>query len=308
MIPAQTDAAKTGEVTILAVDDDPVALLMIEGLLVKLGYQTRTATNGQEALQILSEGGAISTILLDREMPGLSGVDVVRRLKADRLWARIPVIMVTGADDPDQIREGIDAGVFYYLQKPADARILSSVLMAALRQAEQSRLLQSGEASTRGFDLTEAAKVEFRTMEDAAAMAGFMANYFPDPDRAVEGLAALFFNAVEHGICAIGFEAKGQLLADGRLKDEIQQRLAARRDMRARATLARRADGVMVLVDDPGQGFNARDFLTVDLARSGAAHGRGILRAKTMHFDDLKYNDQGNRAVAFMRKQPAFEW
>ena len=294
--------------TLLAVDDDPVALLMIEGLLVNLGYQARTAASGEEALVLLSQGLGIRAILLDREMPGMNGVEVVRRLKANRSLARIPVIMVTGANDPDEIREGIDAGVFYYLQKPVDARILASVVQAALRQAEQSRLLQEGETSTRGFELTEAAKLEFRSPGDAASLAGFVANYFPDPDRAVEGVAALFFNAVEHGICGIGFEEKGRLIASGGLVEELGRRLAARPRMRARATIARRSDGIMRLVDDPGRGFDWRDLQPVEVGSRSAGNGRGILRAKALCFDDLKYNASGNRAVAFMRNQPAFEW
>lgn len=294
--------------TILAVDDDPVALIMIESLLQTLGYQTRTASSGEEALLLLSQGLGIRTVLLDREMPGLDGIGVVRKLKSNRFLARIPVVMVTGADDPDEIREGIDAGVFYYLEKPVDARILSSVVQAALRQAEQTQMLQGGETTSRGFDLTEAAKIEFRTLEDATSLAGFMANYFPDPDRAVEGIAALLFNAVEHGICAIGYEEKGRLIESGRLADEVARRLAARPRMRARATMARRSDGVMLLVDDPGRGFDWRDFLSVEAARGSSTHGRGILRAKALSFDDLKYNDPGNRAVAFMRKQAVFEW
>lgn len=169
-------------------------------------------------------------------------------------------------------------------------------------------MLQGGETTSRGFDLTEAAKIEFRTLEDATSLAGFMANYFPDPDRAVEGIAALLFNAVEHGICAIGYEEKGRLIESGRLADEVARRLAARPRMRARATMARRSDGVMLLVDDPGRGFDWRDFLSVEAARGSSTHGRGILRAKALSFDDLKYNDPGNRAVAFMRKQAVFEW
>ncbi|SLN69427.1 hypothetical protein AQS8620_03275 [Aquimixticola soesokkakensis] len=296
------------QTTILAVDDDPVALTMIEALLQRLGYATQSARSGEDALERLGAGFEPSVILLDREMPGLNGIDVVRRLKESRDLARIPVIMVTGSDDPDEIREGIDAGVFYYLQKPTDARILSSVLTAALRQAEQSAMLMVDKKSTRGFELTEATKMTFRTMEDAAALAGFVANYFSDPDRCVDGIAALLFNAVEHGICGIGFEEKGRLLDDGRLRDEIRTRLSDKPDSHAVATVSRRADGVFLLVDDPGNGFDWREYTAIEISRSGASHGRGIARAKATAFDELKYNETGTRAIAFMRTSADFDW
>ncbi|PTV97407.1 response regulator receiver domain-containing protein [Rhodobacter aestuarii] len=307
MLEAGSESFKVAS-TIMAVDDDPVALLMISELLKKLGYQTLTATSGSAALEMMEQGSVPQVLLLDRQMPGLSGMDVVHHLKEKKQFARIPVIMVTGSDDPKEIREGIDAGVFYYLHKPAHVGVLSSVLAAALRQASESTALVHETVPQVGFDLCEAAKWTFRTPREATALAATIANYFPDPDRSVDGIGALLLNAVEHGICAIGFEEKGRLLEEGQLSQSIKERLIQNPDTRATAAISRRDDGMMLIVDDPGAGFNWSEFTTLDLSRSSASHGRGIARAKAMAFDDLKFNEAGNRAIAFMRYNATFEW
>lgn len=295
-------------VTVLAVDDDPTALVMMEGLLARLGYDVVTATGGQEALTLLKQR-PVSAILLDREMPGLNGVDTVRAIKTDTALASIPIVMVTGSNDPEQVREGIEAGVFYYLEKPADAQLLASVLSAALRQATERSALSQTEASTRGFDLTDSVRFRFRSISDATALAGFVANYFPDPDRVLEGVAALLFNAVEHGLCRIGFEAKGKALRDGTLDAEISRRLKALpAEAIATAAVARREGGVLLAVSDPGPGFDWRAYVDLDITRSGASHGRGIMRARTMCFDELRYGKAGNQVVGVVREREDFEW
>lgn len=293
---------------ILAVDDDPTALVMMQALLSRLGYQVVTATGGNQALEAL-RAQPIAAILLDREMPGMNGIDTVRAIKADDSLTSVPIIMVTGSNDPAQVREGIEAGVFYYLEKPADAQLLSSVVSAALRQASERTVLSSGENSTRGFDLTDIVKFRFRTLEDAIALSGFVANYFPDPNRALDGAAALLFNAVEHGLCRLGFEAKGAALQNGTLETEVAQRLTKLPpESCATASVARRDGGVVLAVSDPGPGFDWRQYTDLDVNRSGATHGRGIMRAKTLAFDELRFNAKGNQVLGLMRDQEEFEW
>ena len=293
---------------VLAVDDDPTALIMMEGLLARLGYDVATASGGQQAIDLL-KSTPVAAILLDREMPGLDGIGTVRALKTDTRLARIPVIMVTGANDPDSVREGIEAGVFYYLEKPADAKLLSSVLSAALRQSAESSSLTAGEESTRGFDLTDSAKFRFRTVQDATALAGFIANYFPDPERVLEGAAALLFNAVEHGLYGLGYDAKGAALHSGTYTAELARRLDdLPAETHATAAVLRRKDNTILAVSDPGPGFDWRSYIDLDTSRSGATHGRGIMRARALSFDELRFSTAGNQVVGIMREREEFEW
>ena len=73
----------------------------------------------------------LDSILLDRIIPGMDGIEFCQQIKKDERWKLIPVIMQTAASRPQEIREGIEAGVFYYLLKPLAIDRLLSILASA---------------------------------------------------------------------------------------------------------------------------------------------------------------------------------
>lgn len=103
--------------TILIVDDEPSNIWVLVELL-KNSYLLRTATNGEEALTIARSEEPPDLILLDVIMPGIDGLEVCRRLKAESRTARIPVIFITSnTDEQDEIL-GFRAGAVDYVTKP----------------------------------------------------------------------------------------------------------------------------------------------------------------------------------------------
>ncbi len=309
---AETDARHhPGQpIKVLAVDDDRVGLMYLERQIRDLGYDTSTASHGQAAWDMLeAEPERFDVMVLDREMPVMDGMAVARRLQSDSRLRRIPVIMLTGADRPEQMREGIDAGVFYYLTKPLDAVLLRSVLNAATRQVQKQRTLRSElQQHRQSFELIQTCKFSCRTLDDAEGLAVFMANCFPDPERTLPGLAALLTNAVEHGSAEIGYDGKTELLNQGRWREEVQHRLENHPEKVVEAVLARKADGIYVVITDQGRGFRWKDYLVIDPARAGDNHGRGIAQANMLCFDKLTYNEKGNQAIALVRSEPDIDW
>lgn len=296
---------------VLVVEDDRIAQMMIEQQLLDLGYEPTCASSGRDALSLLLRSGStFDVVLLDRIMPGIDGLGVVREMAKSSTLSEIPAIMLTGANSAAEISEGIDAGVFHYLEKPVDPRILQSVLSAAMRQVALTRKLGDDLDTSAAFVLLDAAKFNFRTLQEAETLAGFLANCYPDPDRALRGIAALLFNAVEHGICEIGYELKGELLADSRLQDEVETRLASPqcRGRVAEAAVSRKEDGLYLVVTDPGPGFNWRSFLEIDPSRASTTHGRGIAQARAASFDKLSFNPVGNRVIALTSLEEKIEW
>jgi two-component system, cell cycle response regulator len=297
---------------VLVVDDERVALMFLERQVRDLGYDILLATNGQEALELLRARPAdIDVIVLDRELPILDGIALVKRTRQDPALRRIPIIMVTGFDQPEQIREGIDAGVFYYLTKPIDAVLLRSVLNAAFREVEQQQTLRRELRRHRtGFDLIQTCKFRFRRLEEAEDLAVFMANCFPHSERVLPGLAELMINAVEHGNLKIGYQAKSVLLNEGTWRDEIERRLELpeNRDKYGEAVIARKNDGIYVVITDQGEGFDWREYMHVDPARANDNHGRGIAQANMLSFDQLKFNATGNQAIGLVRGEPDLDW
>lgn len=295
--------------TVLAVEDNRLERLFLEKQISELGHQTLQAADGQQALNILMEQkGKIDVILMDRMMPVMDGLTAVRIIKDDPVLRRIPIVMVTGADRTIDMQEGIEAGVFYYLTKPVEENILRSVLSAAVREAQQNRNLNDElKRHKASFNLIHTAKFTYRTLEEAECLSAFIAHCFPNPDRVLPGLAELLINAVEHGNLGIGYDRKSELLEQGIWRAEINKRLEGN-TRKAEAAVTRKEDGVYVVVTDEGDGFEWRKFMTIDPARAGHNHGRGIAQANTVSFDKLTFNPKGNQAVGFMGYQQDLEW
>src|SRR5436309_6739289 len=121
---------------ILVVDDEaPVREVLTEYFATE-GYAVEAATNGAEALTAI-RGGRADLVLLDVRMPGLDGVQVLRRIR--ELDQNVPVIMVTANEDVGLAKETLKLGAFDYVAKPFDFDYLDRAVAAALaRVAEKA--------------------------------------------------------------------------------------------------------------------------------------------------------------------------
>ncbi|WP_320041682.1 fused response regulator/phosphatase [uncultured Desulfobacter sp.] len=103
--------------SILVVDDNQVNLKLIEKVLTKEGYVALLANNGPDARHIAAQDHP-DLILLDIEMPGEDGFEVIRKLKHDMATASIPVIFLTGVSEVDVKLKGFELGAVDYIVKP----------------------------------------------------------------------------------------------------------------------------------------------------------------------------------------------
>jgi len=129
---------------ILIVDDDALNQRLLTKSLESDHHRTTSVDNGFAALAAL-EADSPDVVLLDVLMPGLDGIEVLERMKADPRLLHIPVIMISGMDDSDSIVRCIEAGAEDYLPKPFDpvilrARIGAALNRARLRDLEQDRV------------------------------------------------------------------------------------------------------------------------------------------------------------------------
>ncbi|MBI1274329.1 MAG: response regulator [Alphaproteobacteria bacterium] len=299
---------------ILVVDDDRVTMAILSRMLEKFGYSVRSAGTGEEALKALRHDVMeIDAVILDREMPGMTGIKVMEVLRSDPQMTAIPVIMHTSAGSPEQIQQGIDAGVFYYLAKPADEKLLKSIITSALRERQQRRVLL-GEIGRHDAALKSmrSCQMAVKSLKDAEDAACFLAACFPHPARVANGLLELLTNAVEHGNLGITYEEKEQLLINNHWQKEIRRRLAMpeHADKEVDVIYQHKPDMWLVQITDRGTGFDWRRYWQIDPARATASHGRGIARARLTAFDRLAYNTAGNQVTAIIQASPAetLEW
>ncbi len=122
-----------GPKRVLAVDDSPTYLQTLAAHLREDGYDVVPARTGQEAIDLLAVQG-VDAILLDVVMPGMSGPEACRKLKASAEWQDIPLIMLAARDDRDPMIEGIEAGADDYITKSAEFDVLKARLRAQLRR------------------------------------------------------------------------------------------------------------------------------------------------------------------------------
>ena len=109
---------------ILIVDDFSTMRRIIKNLLRDLGFNnTLEADDGLTALPILQAGG-IDFLITDWNMPGMQGIDLLKKVRADENLASLPVLMVTAETKREQIIEAAQAGVNGYIVKPFTAATL----------------------------------------------------------------------------------------------------------------------------------------------------------------------------------------
>jgi len=105
--------------TLLLVDDDPMNRDALSRRLVRNGYSVLTAASGVDALEMVG-AHRVDAVLLDVMMPGMSGIETLRRIRQSRSAAELPVIMVTANDASRDVVEALDLGANDYVTKPVD--------------------------------------------------------------------------------------------------------------------------------------------------------------------------------------------
>jgi len=113
----------------LVVDDSRAMRLILSKTLRDLGFDVSQAANGREALEAMDrEGASFSLVLVDWNMPELSGLDVVRSLRAQPVFDRVPVMMVTTETEIEQMVRALEAGANEYIMKPFTREVVEDKL------------------------------------------------------------------------------------------------------------------------------------------------------------------------------------
>ncbi len=131
---------------VLLVDDEERLLGALRRGLAAEGFVVETAANGTDGLQ-LARHGDFDVVVLDVMLPGLSGYEVVRRLRAESNW--VPVLMLSAKDGEHDQADALDDGADDYLTKPFSFVVLLARIRALLRRGASARpaVLEAGEVT-----------------------------------------------------------------------------------------------------------------------------------------------------------------
>ncbi len=291
---------------ILVVDDEPFNLDIVGEYLDEMDFDLVMVESGEAAWEALCEPESnFDLVLLDRMMPGMDGIMLLRNIKADERLRSIPVIMQTAATSPEQVREGLAAGAFYYLTKPFEGEALQTIIRSALDDMRTRRELNANLAGhAHALSCITQGEFSIRTLEEARSLASFIALLGPQPETLAMGLSELLVNGVEHGNLGIDFAEKSRLREADRWEEEVAHRLALPENRRKAVRLRVRGDETRWVfeISDDGSGFDWRRFLDFDPERAFAPNGRGIALSRQLSFDSLTYLPPGNQVVVTVVK------
>lgn len=294
---------------ILIVDDDDLNLDVLVECLKDESYELVQANDGAQALDLFrNDPKGFDVMVLDRMMPGMDGLEVIAQLKADERFKWIPVVMQTSAASLNEICEGMEAGVFFYLTKPYDQQVLLRIVRAAVAEGKKWQSFAHdlrGQLQTIGS--LQSGRFRIRTIDEAYELAILIAQACPNSEKVVFGLNEIIVNGIEHGNLQISYDEKTLLQESERWEDEIARRqlLPENTHKFVEVEFERYPDQIQITVTDQGQGFDWREYQEIKAKRMLESHGRGIPMARVLSFDRLEYTGTGNQVLCVVNILPS---
>ncbi|MEW6266825.1 MAG: response regulator [Thermodesulfobacteriota bacterium] len=290
---------------VLVVDDEASIRELIQAALERLNLRVLTAGDGSTALSIFFREEP-KLVLTDIVMNGMSGLDLLRRIKAYR--PETVVVVFTAYSSEEKIIEALRAGATDYLKKPFDLK--------SLVRSVQNALQVQATISDGRLEIDSVVREEkiLELDNDPVLIAGAIrqvticAPKYLSRERCLDlsvALHEMILNAMEHGNLGVTPEEKNRRL----LADDYQRFLTARRadpglvGRKVRITYRLDDKGLHYTVQDQGPGFDWRSR-RVHSPRASVAqpHGRG-LRLAEFYASRLEFNETGNEAyLTFFRE------
>jgi adenylate cyclase len=247
-----------GQPRILVVDDTPTNVKLLVDVLSAKGYAVASAVNGEEALAKI-DAQPPDLVLLDIMMPGLSGYDVCRRIRANPATALLPVVLCTSLDPQRERLNGIEAGADDFLSKPVNqpelhARVKSLLRIKALQDEVKA---QSEQLATWNRTLEQRVREQLDQLERLGRLKSFFSPQLAEAIVAGGGEELLKTHRRE--ISVVFIDLRGfTTFTDRAEPEEVMELLHAYHAAMGRIVLAHggtlerfAGDSVMVFFNDP---------------------------------------------------------
>ena len=129
---------------VLIIEDDASVCELLFACLTAVGYRVSVAQSGEAALSQIEEDPP-EVVVLDLTLPGMNGLDVCRAMRRDPWMGKIPVLMLTGKTEEDDIVAGLEVGADDYMTKPFSPKLLTARVKALLRRGNNPQELASAD-------------------------------------------------------------------------------------------------------------------------------------------------------------------
>jgi adenylate cyclase len=247
------------DATVLAVDDQPQNLRLLDAVLSPRGWTVLTASGGEQALDILTEQD-VDVVLLDIVMPGLDGHEVCRRIRADAATAFLPVVMITASGSQERLT-ALQAGADDFIQKPFDqAELVARVTsLSRVKRYQDTIRRQAGELAQWNVELEDRVRTQVEELERLGRLRRFLSPQLADLVVASDDDGEALLESHRREIVVLFFDMRG--FTHFAETSEPEEVMAVLREFHAvlgrlvhayDGTLERfTGDGVMVFFNDP---------------------------------------------------------
>lgn len=244
-------------VTILAVDDLPQNLRLLDAVLSPRGYRVLTAASGEEALAMLPDSGA-DLVLLDIVMPGIDGYETCRRIRRTPGLEFLPVVMITASGDQEKLR-AIEAGADDFVNKPFDqGELLARVAnLARIKRYQDTVARQAAELAEWNAELEARVRAHVDELQRVNRLRRFLPPQLVDLviDSGDEGFLGSHRREIVVVFCDLrGFTSFAEASEPEEVMGVLAEYHAALGELidRFEGTLERfTGDGLMVFFNDP---------------------------------------------------------
>jgi adenylate cyclase len=252
-----SEPPKAEQITVLAVDDQPANLRLLEAVLTPRGYDVRTAGSGAEALDALAKED-VDLVLLDIVMPDMDGYQVCRAIRADERLAFLPVVMITASDKQERLA-ALEAGADDFVAKPFEkAELLARVAsLARVKRYHDTVRRQAAELAEWNAKLEDRVRVQVEELDRLGRLRRFLSPQLAD--LVVDGGDDSFLRSHRREIVVVFCDLRGFTpFAEASEPEEVMEVLGTyHRELgelihRFEGTLERfTGDGLMVFFNDP---------------------------------------------------------
>ncbi|MCX7047156.1 MAG: response regulator [Candidatus Sumerlaeota bacterium] len=285
---------------VLIIDDEPGAIKVAQQYVTDAGYEVLTAASSAQGLALFHQH-LPPVVITDFKMPGMNGLDLLKKIKG--IKPDTVVVVITAYGSEEVAAEAIRWGANDYLIKPFSFGDLSMTLFRYRHRIQENLL---GALAPR---ITTREVLDFNLatrLEDIEAATQLMSEririFVNDPDAAMSlrfGVGEMLTNALEHGNLGITHEEKKAAFDADAWEELLAERLAdpARSARRIRAHFEIGPQGMMCAIEDEGAGFDWKSLprsLKAETMHLDMGHGIQMTR---QHFDDVSYSDGGRRVT-----------
>ncbi len=200
---------------VLVVEDSPTQAKELQLVLEPAGFSVTLAPDGEAGIRALESGG-FEIIISDIVMPGMSGYDFCKRVKADRRWKDVPVILLTTLSDPMDIIQGLECGADNFVTKPFDREYL----LARIRNILDNRRMRAEGKLRMGVEIFFLGK-KFTISSDREQILDLLISTFEDIVRSNHELLASRAQLAETARVLQGITRVAAALNSAKTVDEV---------------------------------------------------------------------------------------